>query len=294
MGDGGSPCSRIVPQPVDAEEASLRWGDARQLQRLACDGSNPLSAQRGRDDERGGVGPGSGAGGPTKRAYGEPEPKAQSNFTDAVEPDHEDLPSLPARDSQPQRQMARSSSTIIDSGDKHPATRVSWCGCCRNVWGRARWYWRTSSDLLGAGRSRHEAIAKASPGRPGPATLRSHRMGRHNWRVPRESPVPLASRRRRTGGSTRRSRIPTIHLRRIGACAASGTNWLASQADGDPRAEAYLACQRTCSGARSAHRRKTRDSFRSAFRAGRAGQMSLHSGKIPRRPRANRPAAARS
>ena len=43
------------------------------------------AAQRGRDDERGrepGQDRNPGGGRPYKRAYGEPEPKAQSNFTD--------------------------------------------------------------------------------------------------------------------------------------------------------------------------------------------------------------------
>ena len=100
-----------------------------------------------------------------------------------------------------------------------------------------------------------------------------------NWRAPRAKPGTrnAGSRRRRTGGSRRCSGEACEAWRR---CAASGTSCLAILRQ-------VLACQRTCSGARSAHRpRMKRESL--PFRP---SAIRCHTrAKIPplRRPRANR------
>ena len=108
-----------------------------------------FGATRALDDERGRE-PGRtaipGAGGPTSGAYGEPEPKAQSNFTD---PESQIM-----KTSSEGFQQCYNAQMAVDGEHQiivalrwghRPATRVSWWGCStrstRRLGSSLRWYW---------------------------------------------------------------------------------------------------------------------------------------------------------
>ena len=147
---------------VDAEEDE-RWGEyfrgdelpeelQRREKRLAAIQAAKArleAAQRGLDDERGrepGQDRNPRGGRPYKRAYGEPEPKAQSNFTD---PESQIMKTSSEGFQQCYNaQMAVDGSTRSSSRLRwghRPATRVSWWGCStrstRRLGSSLRWYW---------------------------------------------------------------------------------------------------------------------------------------------------------
>ena len=147
------------------------------------------AAQRGRDDERGrepGRDRNPRGGRPYKRAYGEPESKAQSNFTD---PESQIM-----KTSSEGFQQCYNAQMAVDGEHQiivatqvghRPATRVSWWGCStrstRRLGSSLRWYWpmratATSPDLLeleDRGIDAHVALGREGKsqvaGRPGPA-----------------------------------------------------------------------------------------------------------------------------
>ena len=241
---------------VDAEEDE-RWGEdlrgdelpeelQRREKRLAAIQAAKArleAAQRGRDDERGrepGQDRNPRGGRPYKRAYGEPEPKAQSNFTDpesqimktssegfqqcynaqmAVDGEHQIIVATQVGpQASDQGQLVGMLDEINETFGVEPAVVLADAGYCNEP---------DLLELENRGIDAHVAL-----GREGKSGWRSTRPGSlprtawvRSWRASRARPGTRnasGSRRRRTGGSRKCSDSDDTPCAAWRRCAASG------------------------------------------------------------------------
>ena len=244
---------------VDAEEDE-RWGEdfrgdelpeelQRREKRLAAIQAAKArleAAQRGRDDERGrepGQDRNPRGGRPYKRAYGEPEPKAQSNFTDpesqimktssegfqqcynaqmAVDGEHQIIVATQVGPQASDRQGSAGGDARRDQRDVwvEPAVVLADAGYCNEP---------DLLELEDRGIDAHVALGREGKSQVAvdPARLpATHRMG-EKLASPRAKPGTRnasGSRRRRTGGSRRCSDSDESACEAWRRCAASGTS----------------------------------------------------------------------
>ena len=242
---------------VDAEEDE-RWGEdfrgdelpeelQRREKRLAAIQAAKArleAAQRGRDDERGrepGQDRNPRGGRPYKRAYGEPEPKAQSNFTDpesqimktssegfqqcynaqmAVDGEHQIIVATQVGpQASDQGQLVGMLDEINETFGVEPAVVLADAGYCNEP---------DLLELEDRGIDAHVALGREGKSQVAvdPARLPRTAWVR-NWRAPRAKPGTRnasGSRRRRTGGSRRCSDSDDSACEAWRRCAASGTS----------------------------------------------------------------------
>ena len=278
---------------VDAEEDE-RWGEAfrgdelpeelqRREKRLAAIQAAKArleAAQRARDDERGRE-PGQDrhprGGRPCKRAYGEPEPKAQSNFTDpespimktssegfqqcynaqmAVDGEHQIIVATRVgSQANDQGQLVGLLDGIDRTFGVEPAVVLADAGYCNEP---------DLLELEDRGIDAHVALGREGKSQVAVDPTRlpaTHRMGENLASLRGQGPVRATQ--VALGGAERVGQggawIPTIQPARLGEGArrvGSGVLGVEHQANGDAGhvLRQVLACQRTGSGARSAHR----------------------------------------
>ena len=323
-----------------AAEEDERWGEAyrgdelpeelqRREKRLAAIQAAKArleAAQRARDDERGRE-PGQDrhprGGRPYKRAYGEPEPKAQSNFTDpqspimktssegfqqcynaqmAVDGEHQMIVATRVGpQANDQGQLVGLLDGINETFGVEPAVVLADAGYCNEA---------DLLELEDRGIDAHVALGREGKSKVAvdPARLpATHRMGEKLASL--AGKAQYAQRQVALGGAERVGQggawIPTIQPARLGEGArrvGSGVLGVEHQANGDAGhvLRQVLACQRTGSGARSAHRPRMKHQSL-AFQPCGLGVPSqsrtgphIHSrAKIPplQRPRDNRPSS---
>ena len=179
---------------------------------------------------------------PYKRAYGEPEPKAQSNFTDpesqimktssegfqqcynaqmAVDGEHQIIVATQVGpQASDQGQLVGMLDEINETFGVEPAVVLADAGYCNEP---------DLLELEDRGIDAHVALGREGKSQVAvdPARLpATHRMG-ENWRAPRAKPGTRnasGSRRRRTGGSRRCSDSDDSACEAWRRCAASGTS----------------------------------------------------------------------